>query len=470
MNSADRKEGYGYLIDWIIRFGDLFIINIFFLLAYLFAHNNNEILDNLQYREKITAFLMINLCYFLASSFVRFHITSNIAYLDKIVQRSSGFITLYALLITVGFSIFNIISIPVIPWIVGFFILGALVIGWHVLFRVTLKSYRRKGYNYRQVVIIGAGSSAVKTYESLIFSDFGYKVLGFFDDDEKKRNNLPNYLGKISDLELFIENKRVDEVFCTITGNDDDLIYDLIRFSEKNMIRFHLVPEFHKYIKRRFSLHFIDSTPVLSLRYEPLQHFSNRFIKRTFDLIFSGLVLICVFPLIYLIFGIIIKRTSPGPIFFKQKRTGIKGKEFYCYKFRSMSLNEEANKKQATADDPRITKVGAFMRKTSIDELPQFINVFKNDMSVVGPRPHMLQHTDLYSSLIDKFMVRHLVKPGITGWAQVTGCRGETKTVDEMEERVKRDVWYLENWTFFLDLKIIYLTIANVFKGDEKAF
>ncbi len=177
-----------------------------------------------------------------------------------------------------------------------------------------------------------------------------------------------------------------------------------------------------------------------------------------------------LFPFVYLIFGAIIKWTSPGPVFFKQKRTGIKGKEFYCYKFRSMQLNDDANKKQAVQGDPRVTKIGQFMRKTSVDELPQFINVLKNDMSIVGPRPHMLQHTDLYSSLIDKFMVRHLVKPGITGWAQVTGCRGETKTVEEMEERVKRDVWYLENWTFFLDLKIIYLTIANAIKGDKKAF
>lgn len=470
MDSTDRKEGYGYLIDWIVRFGDLFLINVFFLLAFFVFRQEDVVATSLHYREKIIAFLLINLCYFLTSSFIRFHITSNVVYLDKIVQRSSAFITLYALLITAGFSIFHIISIPIIPWIVGFFIIGTIFVGWHVLFRLLLKSYRKKGYNYRQVIIIGAGSSAIKTYESLIFSEFGYKILGFFDNDTSKKDVLPNYLGKISDIEEYVQNAKVDEMFCTLLGNQDQLIYDLVRLCEKNMIRFHLIPEFHKYMRRRFSLHFIESTPILSLRYEPLQHFSNRFIKRTFDLIFSGLVLILIFPFVYIIFGAIIKWSSPGPVFFKQKRTGIKGEEFYCYKFRSMRLNEEANKKQATAGDPRITKVGAFMRKTSIDELPQFINVFKNDMSVVGPRPHMLQHTDLYSSLIDKFMVRHLVKPGITGWAQVTGCRGETKTVEEMEERVKRDVWYLEHWTFFLDLKIIYLTIANVFKGDEKAF
>ena len=236
------------------------------------------------------------------------------------------------------------------------------------------------------------------------------------------------------------------------------------------MIRFHLVPEFHKYIKRRFALTFLESTPILSLRNEPLQHFSNRLVKRSFDLILSLFVLLTIFPIVYVIFGTIIKATSKGPVFFKQKRTGKGGRVFNCYKFRSMRPNKEADKLQATSGDPRVTKIGAFMRKTSIDEFPQFINVLRNDMSVVGPRPHMLKHTELYSSIIDKFMVRHLVKPGITGWAQVTGYRGETKTVEEMEGRVVRDVWYLENWTFFLDLKIIYLTIANVFKGDQNAF
>ena len=470
MNVKERKEGYGYLIDWIIRFGDLFLINLFFLAIYYILRHEDLISEGLHYREKVISFLLINLCYFISSSFVRFRISSNVAYLDKIVQRSSGFITLYAVLLTAGFSIFKIISIPIIPWIIIFFILGTLFIGWHILFRVLLKSYRRKGYNYRQVIIVGGGVNAVKVYESLVGSDFGYKILGFFDDNIEKKDILPNYLGKTSDIRSYAESINVDEIFCTLPGSQEDLIYDLIKFSENNMIRFHIVPEFHKYIKRRFTLHFIETTPVLSLRYEPLQHFSNRFFKRSFDLIFSILMLCFLFPFVYLIFGAIIKWTSPGPVFFKQKRTGIKGKEFYCYKFRSMQLNDDANKKQAVQGDPRVTKIGQFMRKTSVDELPQFINVLKNDMSIVGPRPHMLQHTDLYSSLIDKFMVRHLVKPGITGWAQVTGCRGETKTVEEMEERVKRDVWYLENWTFFLDLKIIYLTIANAIKGDKKAF
>jgi len=470
MDVKDRKEGFGYLIDWVIRFGDLLLINAFFLLAFTIFADNEVIAGQLHYREKVIAFLIINLCYFLTSSFIHLHTSSNIVFLEKIVQQSSAFIALYAVFVTTSLSLFKVLNVSILVWIVGFLALGALYVGWHILFRIMLKSYRRRGFNFRQVIIIGGDTNGKKTYEALVSSDFGYKVLGFFDNDESQKDSLPNYLGKTSDIEYFIEDNIVDDLFCAISGNEDETIFNLIKLSEKNMIRFHLIPEFHKYFKRRFSLHFVNYTPVLSLRYEPLQYFSNRFIKRTFDIVVSLAFLITLFPFIYVIFGILIKKESPGPIIFKQKRTGIKGKEFSCYKFRSMRQNREANKLQATKGDPRITKIGAFMRKTSIDELPQFINVLKNDMSIVGPRPHMLQHTALYSSLIDKFMVRHLVKPGITGWAQVTGCRGETKTVEEMEMRVIKDVWYLENWTFFLDLKIIFLTVYNAIKGEEKAF
>lgn len=469
MNVTEGKEGYGFMIDWIIRIGDLLLVNVFFLVAFYLFRDSISI-GNLHSREFITALLLINLCYFFIASFIRFRISSNVIYLDNIAQKSSVFITLYAFLITTGFSVFNIVSIPVIPWIAGFFILATLFVTWHILFRIVLKIYRRRGYNYRQVIIVGGNQNAIKIHESLLISDFGYKVMGFFDNDPNKKDILPNYLGKVSGVKAYTQQVKVDEIFCTLPGSEDQTIVDLITYSEKNMIRFHLIPEFNKFIKRRFSLTFLESTPVLSLRNEPLQHFSNRLVKRSFDFIFSTLVLFTVFPVIYIVFGAIIKITSPGPILFKQKRTGKNGRVFNCYKFRSMRPNREADKLQATAGDPRITKVGAFMRKTSIDELPQFINVFRNDMSVVGPRPHMLKHTELYSSIIDKFMVRHLVKPGITGWAQVTGYRGETKTVEEMEGRVVRDVWYLENWTFFLDLKIIYLTIINMFKGDENAF
>ena len=168
--------------------------------------------------------------------------------------------------------------------------------------------------------------------------------------------------------------------------------------------------------------------------------------------------------------AIIIKRQSPGPIFFRQRRTGLDGREFWCWKFRSMHVNSTADSQQATKDDPRKFPFGDFMRKTNIDELPQFWNVLRGDMSIVGPRPHMLAHTEQYDRLIDKYMVRHFVKPGITGWAQVTGFRGETRELWQMEGRVERDIWYIQHWSFWLDLRIIWLTAKTVFKRDEKAY
>ena len=176
------------------------------------------------------------------------------------------------------------------------------------------------------------------------------------------------------------------------------------------------------------------------------------------------------YPLIYIPIAAVIKLTSPGPVYFIQKRTGYKGKEFGCIKFRTMHVNVDADKVQATENDPRKTPFGDFLRRTNLDELPQFINVFKGEMSIVGPRPHMLKHTEEYSKIISQYMVRHFVKPGITGWAQVNGYRGITDEVWKMERRVEHDVWYIEHWTSLLDLKIIARTTLNLFRHDKNAF
>lgn len=204
--------------------------------------------------------------------------------------------------------------------------------------------------------------------------------------------------------------------------------------------------------------------------YSPLYIRYNSIIKRAFDLMVSIVMLCSFFPIICLIVGIFIKLTSPGPIFFVQKRTGKDGKDFNCYKFRSMVVNQDADKLQATANDPRKTPLGNFIRNTSIDEIPQLINVFLGNMSLVGPRPHMVKHTEMYSKLIDNYMDRHAVKPGITGWAQVTGLRGETKELSQMENRVKADIWYIQNWSFLLDIKILIKTFQTILLGDKNAY
>ena len=196
----------------------------------------------------------------------------------------------------------------------------------------------------------------------------------------------------------------------------------------------------------------------------------EKFFKRSFDILFSLFIILFVFSWLYPILAILIKLESKGPVFFIQMRTGRNNTHFKCYKFRSMRVNTDADKKQATRDDHRITKIGAFMRKTSLDELPQFFNVLIGNMSIVGPRPHMLSHTEEYSQLTEKFKARHILRPGITGWAQIRGLRGEVKTAEAMIKRVDADVWYLKNWSFLLDLKIIFLTFWITLKGDKNAY
>jgi exopolysaccharide biosynthesis polyprenyl glycosylphosphotransferase len=210
--------------------------------------------------------------------------------------------------------------------------------------------------------------------------------------------------------------------------------------------------------------------PVITLRDEPLQDEMNRMYKRVFDVIFSSFVILLIFPLIFPIIAIIIKLSSKGPVFFKQIRSGINNEDFICYKFRSMAVNKDSDSLQATKNDMRLTKIGKFIRKTNIDEFPQFLNVFKGEMSIVGPRPHMVKHTGEYSKIIENYMVRQLVKPGITGAAQAYGFRGETKTTQDMKNRVEYDVWYLENWSLLLDVKLILLTVWNMVRGQKEAF
>ena len=215
---------------------------------------------------------------------------------------------------------------------------------------------------------------------------------------------------------------------------------------------------------------YLKEMVVISMRNEPLEDLGNRIRKRLFDIFVSSMVVIFIFSWLFPIISLLIWFESKGPIFFKQSRSGKENKGFSCLKFRSMRVNDKANEEQATKDDTRVTRIGKILRRTSLDEFPQFLNVLKGDMSVVGPRPHMLKHTDSYSRIIGQYMVRQLLKPGITGWAQIKGFRGETKTPDQMQKRVEHDLWYMENWSLMLDLKIIFITVLNTMKGEENAF
>ena len=268
----------------------------------------------------------------------------------------------------------------------------------------------------------------------------------------------------------FVIENNIDEIYFSAKELTNLQIIKLIDFADNNLRELKFIPDNKEIFSKKLKYEYYDYIPILSLREIPLQEPIYKFLKRVFDIIFSSSVIIFILSWLTPLVAILIKLESKGPVFFKQARNGFNYKEFYCYKFRSMTPNSEANFYQATRGDQRITNIGKFIRKTSIDELPQFFNVLFGDMSVVGPRPHMVSHTDMYAKRIDKFMVRHFVKPGITGLAQISGYRGEVETDKDIIGRVKFDIFYIENWSLLLDLKIIFKTAINAVKGEEKAY
>ena len=317
--------------------------------------------------------------------------------------------------------------------------------------------------NIRKVIVIGSNEKArqlIKTFNSRL--DFGYIFDAQFrsKDEDFSLENCFNYI---------IEN-NIDEIYFSVAELSNRQINKLIDFADNNLRELKFIPDNKDIYSKKLKYEYYDYVPILSLRAIPLQESVNQFVKRLFDILFSLFIIVFVLSWLTPILAILIKLESKGPVFFKQSRNGFNYQEFDCFKFRSMTPNKGAHMHQATKGDLRITKMGAFLRKTSMDELPQFFNVLFGDMSVVGPRPHMVSHTNMYAQRIDKFMVRHFVKPGITGLAQVSGFRGEVETDEDIINRVKFDIFYIENWSILLDLKIIYQTLTNAIKGEEKAY
>lgn len=350
-----------------------------------------------------------------------------------------------------------------------------VLVTYRLLFRYAIKMYRLRGGNSRTALFVGTGRHMDELFHQMTDdATSGFRVIGYFADKEASFTpphlvNL-NYLGSLSEVIDYLRLHPVEQLYCGLPVEKSQYLVSLISYCDNHFIQFFLVPNLHTYLMRQVHMEMMGNVPLFVIREEPLSLVENRLVKRLFDLVVSGLFLCTLFPFIYLVVGLAIKCTSPGPIFFKQKRTGKNGAEFWCYKFRSMRVNAQSDSLQATKNDPRKTRLGSFLRKSNIDELPQLINVFRGDMSLVGPRPHMLKHTEQYSALIDKYMVRHLIKPGVTGWAQVNGFRGETRELWQMEGRVQHDVWYIEHWSFILDFYIIYKTIRNIIQGEKAAY
>ncbi len=333
-----------------------------------------------------------------------------------------------------------------------------------------LYMHRKSLYRNYKAVIIGSGRSAVAVGDYLRSQSLEVYHFASEDTTGTETDVMENFKRTIPSLKQFCLKEGIQEIYYTLPITDHQAIEEVWDFADNNYIAFKIANDFDLLNSKKVAISFFDQTPVISMRHVPLASRFNRVIKRIFDFLFSALVMVTIFPLILLAVGIAIKLDSKGPIFFKQYRSGRRNRKFLCYKFRTMTVNADSDSKQATKGDKRITKVGAFLRKTSLDEFPQFINVLKGEMSVVGPRPHMLKHTEEYSEIINRFMFRHYVTPGITGWAQINGYRGETKDPELMRKRVEFDTWYIENWSVWLDIKCIAMTVINAVKGEENAY
>lgn len=336
--------------------------------------------------------------------------------------------------------------------------------------RTLFKRARLKGKYNRRVLIVGAGKRGMHFYETVVKKQQnGYVLAGFIDDARKDYLN-GEYKGAIRDLDRILKSTDVDDVVIALPTAEADVIVQAIKISERNAKRVKILPSYGILGLTSFTENNYANVPMVDVRSYPLDEYESRFLKRAFDILFSSAAIVFLLSWLFPIIAVLIKFESRGPVFFKQLRTGLNNKDFWCLKFRSMRVNDKADQVQATKNDSRATKVGRFLRKSSLDELPQLINVFLGNMSIVGPRPHMVKHNKDFASIVDEYMLRHFVKPGITGWAQVNGYRGEINNENDIRRRVEHDIWYIENWKFGLDIQIILQTVINVVKGDEKAF
>jgi putative colanic acid biosynthesis UDP-glucose lipid carrier transferase len=471
----ENKTTNTFVVHACVVVLEALICGLLFTLFYCIPLNNWELPFTdysawLNYKQALVIELFSYALCASANSMVFYHRTAR-AYqmLHRVLTNVSCFAILSSFVLLVGSFERLSIGLRILFWI-------CLVIVFffeRLALRACVRAYRRSAKHVCYTVLLGSKDNNLELLNELNDpGSSGYKVLGYFDEAPRAEfpDNCP-YLGRKEVLiDYLTEHPEVQYLFCCLPSAQADYIRSLITFCENHLVHFYSVPNVRSYLHHRMTFHMLGTVPYLSLRPEPLRNPFNRFIKRLFDIVFSGLFLVLVFPFVWLVVAIITKVTMPGPIFFRQKRNGLNGVEFYCYKFRSMRVNKDADKVQATKDDPRKTRWGQIMRHYNIDELPQFWNVFKGDMSVVGPRPHMLLHTEQYSKLIDKYMVRHFVKPGITGWSQVNGARGETKELRDMERRIKGDIFYVEHWNLELDLFIIYKTVMNAIRGEKEAY
>ncbi len=462
----NRQFKYYLQITLIIL--DFFILNLIFLISGFIFENKIEPITSNSYVE---FWIVLNLCWLLISFTSRTYSTNNIINFESFTKRSVQVYLIWV--IGMLFYLFFLRKFEISRFFIFItfinFALGLLFNRF--LFLGIFYHFKTKEFLLKKILIIGYNETAKKLANYFEEEGINMQLMGF-TEDEHNVTELSKHpiLSDINNSIQIAKELNVEEIFSTITPEQNNYIYKLMNIAEKECIRFKIVPDLSLFINKPVYIDYIRDMPILSMRSEPLDDVGNRIKKRALDIALSLFVTIFILSWLIPLLGLLIYLESKGPIIFSQMRTGKNNKNFRCYKFRSMRVNNESDVKQATKNDYRITKIGKFIRKTSLDEFPQFLNVLKGEMSVVGPRPHMVRHTEDYSKIVDQFMVRQFLKPGITGWAQINGFRGEITDSEQLKMRVNNDLWYLENWTIWFDVRIIFLTVYKVFKGDKNAF
>lgn len=456
------RENQKYL-NRLQVFLDLIIILISFLLAYYlrFYHMKDGI-QAITFTQNLRPILLAVPVYFTFYNIFDIYSARRTKPLHTELSAIVKTNIIVGILIIAGLFIFKIVDYSRKALLLFFIINTVLTMSTRFFIRLILKKYRRKGYNLKHCLIIGTtDSSALFIDKVRKNTHWGYNIVGIITsstNDQKKFRGI-SIIGSTTDLEAILTEKMIDIVIVGVSGTDLGELSRILQTCEKSGVKTHIIPYYHKYIPAKPYMDDLDGLPVIDIRHVPLDNVFKNFFKRSFDIIFALVALILTSPVL-LFAAVMTKLSSSGPIIYKQERVGLNRRNFNMYKFRSMRVQttEEEKDKWTTQNDPRKTKWGTFMRKTSIDELPQFFNVLKGDMSVVGPRPERPYFVDQFKETVPRYMIKHQVRPGITGWAQVCGYRGDTS----IKKRIEHDLYYIENWTFSFDLKIIILTI---FKG-----
>jgi len=459
---------FKYYLQGLLILFDYFTLNTSFLIVlYIF---DNEFA--FYFTSPYLAFLLfLNISWGFISFFLGGYSKKIILVFEYFIKRTVQVYFLWVTLIFIFLYLTKQISFS------RLFILSSIISFGFVLFlnRVSyfgIKKYIKKKSNLlTKVMIIGINDAAKKLAKYFEEEGINTQLLGFVEDD-KNVKELTNYpvIAQFNNVIQVASDLDVQEIFSTIAPEQNKYIYKLMQEAEKKCMRFKIVPNLALFFKRPVLIDYIRDMPILSVRNDPMEDLGNRAKKRALDVIVSSIVIIFILSWLVPLLGILILIESRGPVFFAQIRTGRNDKPFYCLKFRSMRVNKASEHIQATKNDSRVTKIGSFLRKSSLDEFPQFLNVFFGDMSIVGPRPHMVKHTSDFSKMVKHYMVRQFLKPGITGWAQINSFRGEITHPDQLKLRIQSDLWYLENWSIWLDLRIIFLTFYQVFVGDKNAY